>query len=357
MQALTNSIEFGLFDWIDFGSPDQVGALYEQRLRMLEYADSTGCYCYHLAEHHLTSLSATPSPGIFLAAASQRTRRIRLGALVFLLTLYNPVRLAQEICMLDQLTGGRLDLGTGRGISPHELRLLGSDPDDSRGLHDEALQIIRELLSTGRLSGFEGKHFRYQPLNIIMRPVQRPYPPLWYPVIDAERARWAGREGVNTVTLLGADASTRGLVDAYAEAFTANQASPERLNAHVSRPKFGLVRQVYIAEDYEQAMREARRAHDRHKQSFLYLWNVFGEADRHAWLKDWDAQLRAGGLLVGTPSQVREQVLQQLDVTGANYFVANFTFGDLTDEQVMRSIGLFATEVMPPATAGPTVPA
>lgn len=341
------TVQFGLFDWIDFSAPEKLQSLYEQRLRMLQYADEAGFYCYHLAEHHLTHLSGVPSPGVFLAAASQRTRRIRLGALVFLLPLYHPVRLAQEICMLDHLSGGRLDVGTGRGISPHELRLLGADAEDSRAQHNEAFEILLELLATGELSGFHGKHYDYEPLDIVLRTVQKPYPPLWYPVIDPDRARWAANEGINTVTLLGADENTRGLVQTYAEAWEANKASPHRLNAHVKQPKFGLMRQVYIAESHEEAMREAKAAHALHTEAFLYLWSVFGEAHEHAYLKDWDGQLASGGLMVGTPSEIQEQVEQQLTVTGANYFVCNFAFGDLTDEQVMRSTEAFATEVMP----------
>jgi len=345
------SIEFGLFDWIDFSDPARLGAAFEQRLRLLEYADQAGYYCYHLAEHHLTPLSGVPSPGIFLAAASQRTRNLRLGALVFLLPLYHPVRLAQEICMLDHLSGGRLDLGTGRGISPHELRLLGADYIDSRGQHDEAFKILLELLSTGKLGGFHGKHYNFDALDIVLRPVQKPYPPLWYPVIDPDRARWAGSEGINTVTLLPSNDYGRSVVEAYSEAWQANKDNPRRLNAHVAEPKFGFMRQVYIAESHDKAMKEAKAAYDKHSWAFLYLWDVFGEKELHAGLKDWQGQLDGGGLLIGTPEEIREQVEQQLDVTGANYFVANFSFGDLTDEQVMRSATAFTTEVMPKVKA------
>ncbi|HLG10156.1 MAG TPA: LLM class flavin-dependent oxidoreductase [Dehalococcoidia bacterium] len=344
---MADGIEFGLFDWIDFSDPARLGAAFQQRLKLLEYADAAGYYSYHLAEHHLTPLSGVPSPGIFLAAASQRTTRIRLGALVFLLPLYHPVRLAQEICMLDHLSGGRIDLGTGRGISPHELRLLGADFNDSRGQHDEAFRILLELLSTGKLAGFRGKHYNFDALDIILRTVQKPYPPLWYPVIDPERAAWAGSEGINTVTLLPANDYCRSVVDVYAEAWQANRGSPSRLNAHVAAPKFGLMRQVYIAETHDKAFEEAKAAFDKHAWAFLYLWDVFGEAQEHAYLKDWDAQIAGGGVLVGTASEIREQVEQQLDLTGANYFVANFTFGDLTDEQVMRSATAFTQEVMP----------
>ena len=112
-------LQFGLFDWIEW---DQAPAsdIFEQRLQMLEYADQAGFFCYHLAEHHVTPLSVAPSPTVFLAAAAQRTQRLRLGPLVYLLPFYNPLRLLHEICMLDHLSRGRLELGVGRGISPGE---------------------------------------------------------------------------------------------------------------------------------------------------------------------------------------------------------------------------------------------
>src|SRR5918911_1091332 len=93
-------LSFGIFDWLDRNDP-VLGETYEQRLQMLEAADQAGFYCYHLAEHHGTPLGMAPSPGLFLAAAAQRTKRLRLGPLVFILPLYDPVRLLQEICMLD----------------------------------------------------------------------------------------------------------------------------------------------------------------------------------------------------------------------------------------------------------------
>src|SRR6266571_3333335 len=112
-------LQFGIFDWIEW---DQAPAsdIFEQRLQMLEYADQAGFYAYHLAEHHVTPLSLAPSPTVFLTAVAQRTRRLRLGPLVYLLPFYNPLRLLHEICMLDHLSHGRLELGVGRGIVPME---------------------------------------------------------------------------------------------------------------------------------------------------------------------------------------------------------------------------------------------
>src|SRR5262247_3813958 len=119
-------VTFGLFDWIDRGKAP-LYQLYEERLQLLEAADAAGFLGYHLAEHHDSPLGMAPSPALFLTAAAQRTRRIRLGPLVYLLPLYHPLRLIEEVCMLDQISGGRLELGIGRGVSPFETRAYGLD--------------------------------------------------------------------------------------------------------------------------------------------------------------------------------------------------------------------------------------
>src|ERR1044071_7174553 len=97
------TVQFGIFDWLD-ESGRAIGETYEERLRMLELADRSGFYAYHLAEHHATELSTVPSPHLFLAAAAQRTTRLRLGPLSVILPLYEPIRLLEEIAMLDQLS-------------------------------------------------------------------------------------------------------------------------------------------------------------------------------------------------------------------------------------------------------------
>src|SRR6202011_304138 len=145
-----SKVSFGVFDWIDRGT-QPLSQLYEDRLQLLAAADKAGFFCYHLAEHHATPLGMAPSPALFLAAATQRTRRIRLGPLVYLLPLYNPVRLAEEICMLDHLSRGRLELGIGRGASPYELGMLNVDVAETKAMFDEALAIILMGLTTGRV--------------------------------------------------------------------------------------------------------------------------------------------------------------------------------------------------------------
>ncbi len=129
-------MKFGLFDWLDDTGRD-LGETYEQRLRMLELADKRGYYCYHVAEHHATPLSMLPSPNLFLAAASQRTSRIRLGVLAYLLPFYQPLRLLEEIAMMDQLSKGRLEVGLSRGASQFEMASYSVSAENSRAMFNE----------------------------------------------------------------------------------------------------------------------------------------------------------------------------------------------------------------------------
>src|ERR1700733_14895096 len=127
-------MKFGVFDHLDRdGQP--LGDYYRARLEIIEAYDRLGFYAYHVAEHHSTPLGMAPSPSVFLSAVAQRTRRLRFGPMVYALPLYHPLRMIEEICMLDQLSGGRLDIGFGRGASPIELRFFGEDPEEAQSTH------------------------------------------------------------------------------------------------------------------------------------------------------------------------------------------------------------------------------
>src|ERR1700722_19076752 len=135
-------MKFGIFDHLDRGRRS-ITELYDDRLRILELYDRLGFYAYHLAEHHSTPLGMAPSPSVLLAAIAQRTRRLRFGPLVYLLPLYHPLRLAEEIAMLDHLSHGRLEIGIGRGRSPIELALYGQDIATAQAVFDETLEVMQ----------------------------------------------------------------------------------------------------------------------------------------------------------------------------------------------------------------------
>jgi len=242
---------FGLFDWIDRGTAP-LHRLYAERLQLLEAADTAGFFCYHLAEHHATPLGMAPSPALFLTAAAQHTQRIRLGPLVYLLPLYNPLRLIEEVCMLDNLSGGRLELGIGRGVTPYELGYFGVDAAGSRPIFDEALTVLVAGLTQRKLT-FAGKHYQYHDVPMELVPYQQPYPPLWYPTHNPESVLYAARHGYHFVTL-GAAAHVRELVDMYRQTWEMHRHDPDRLNGHVTAPRVGILRQVVVASTDEEAL-------------------------------------------------------------------------------------------------------
>jgi alkanesulfonate monooxygenase SsuD/methylene tetrahydromethanopterin reductase-like flavin-dependent oxidoreductase (luciferase family) len=341
-------VRFSIFDWLDESGRDPADT-YEERLRMVEQADRTGFFCYHLAEHHGTSLSTTPSPNLFLSAVAQRTRRLRLGALTYLLPHYPPLRLLEELCMLDQLSRGRLELGVSRGSSPHEGERLGVKRDDARPMFEEALQIILRGLATGEID-FQGRYFHYEKLTTRLRPRQRPYPPLWYPTSNSDSIPWLAAQGFSTVFSLGLHPSfahVQGMLERYRAEYEAHRDDPNRLNGHVAEPNYGFSTHVYVAETDEQARREARPAHAAWFENFTRRYVEIGEAERFAGRGDFDRLLQDEMMLIGSPATVRSQLSRQLEVSSANYFLGVFAFGSLPLEKVQRSLELFAREVMP----------
>lgn len=336
-------LTFGLFDHLDRRDLP-LAQLYEQRLQYLEAADTGGFYCYHLAEHHMTPLGMAPSPGLFLAAVAQRTRRLRLGPLVYLLPLYNPLRLIEEICMLDQLSHGRLDLGVGRGISPYELSFFGVNVMESRDIFEEALDVIVSGLSHDRLT-YRGTYYRFRDVPMELRPLQQPYPPLWYGASTREAALWSAQRGINIVGG-GPNTVLREVSQAYQETWGQHRTDAERLNPHVAEPKIGALRHVLVADTDAEAEDLARHAYRYWYNSLVQLWKDF-RAVPIAFTDDLDVARQRDVALIGSPDTVGEQVQRFADTSGCNYLVCSFAFGSLTHDQVLHSLDLFASKVMP----------
>jgi alkanesulfonate monooxygenase SsuD/methylene tetrahydromethanopterin reductase-like flavin-dependent oxidoreductase (luciferase family) len=344
-------VTFGLFDWIDRGEAP-LHQLYEERLQLLQAADAADFFCYHLAEHHATPLGMAPSPALFLAAAAQRTQRVRLGPLVYLLPLYNPLRLIEEVCMLDHLSGGRLELGVGRGVTPYELGYFGVDAAGTRPIFNEALAVLVAGLTHERLT-FEGEHYHYHDVPMELHPLQRPYPPLWYPTHNPESVLYAARHGFHFVGL-GPAEHVRQHVDLYWQTWQAHRQEPDRLNGHVAKPKVGILRHVFVADTDDAALAAARTAHGHWYRSITKLWH---DHDDHTpdGLFAWEPAMQGETILFGSPPRVREQMARLLEVSGCNYVIGAFAWGTLPHDQALRSLRLFAEEVMP-AFADRTAP-
>jgi alkanesulfonate monooxygenase SsuD/methylene tetrahydromethanopterin reductase-like flavin-dependent oxidoreductase (luciferase family) len=341
----TEPVQFGLFDWLDESGRGQ-GETYQERLRLLEVADRAGFYCYHLAEHHATELSTVPSPNLFLSAVAQRTNRIRMGPLSYILPLYSPVRLLEEVCMLDQLSNGRVDLGLSRGSFGEHID---SDPDKARAMFNEALSVMLMGISTGEID-FHGQHYDYTKLITRQCPVQRPYPPLWYPTSNAGSVPWVASQGFNTVfsVHLAPDFDrVAEMVQQYRTEYTRHASDSGRLNGHVSDPKVGFMVHIHVADTDEMARQQARPAYDLFGHNFTYRYVRRGNPERYADRRNFDHELARGSILVGSPATVGDQLRSYLERSGANYVAGCFTFGSLTFEQELRSLDLFTREVIP----------
>src|SRR3954454_24368854 len=159
---MKETLQFGIFDWVEASPTRTPGEVYAGRLALAEAADRAGFHAYLIAEHQGTPLSINVQPSVLLSAMTQRTRRLRLGALTFCLPWYNPYRFYNEVCMLDQLSGGRLELGVGRGVSPIEsLAYDLKSVEESRERYRETLDIFFEACRS-RVLSYQGKHYRYR---------------------------------------------------------------------------------------------------------------------------------------------------------------------------------------------------
>lgn len=335
-------MKFGVFDHMD-ASGVPLGQQYSERLRLTEAFDRLGFYAYHLAEHHGTPLGLAPSPGVFLGAVARRTNRLRLGPLVYSLPLYHPIRLIEEVCMLDHLSGGRFELGVGRGVSPIEVGFYGVDPEAGPRQFPEALQLIKQGLSSDELT-FSGEFYEFDRVPMVLRPVQSPYPPLWYGVANPDSVHWAALEQANMVTLLPTDGARTAI-----ENYRSEWASMGRAEADL--PLMGVMRQIVLAETEARALATAERAYKTWLGHMRLLWDRYGIEFPLPLPPEIGPMLELGAAFAGTPAGFRDFLSEHVEAIGADYIVCELAFGDTTFEESMRTTELLGRDVIPAFTA------
>ncbi|MFI4935761.1 MAG: LLM class flavin-dependent oxidoreductase [Caulobacterales bacterium] len=376
-------IRFGVFDHIEHLPGVPLHQLYEERLVQMEALDRAGFFAYHLAEHHTPAVhSMAPSQNVFLSSAAQRTKTLRFGPGVYVLPLHHPLRLIEEVSMLDHLSRGRLEIGVGRG-GVLEAFFWGqeSDEETNRARYEEVLGALREGLSHDELT-YHGRFFDFDRVPMRLRPYQTPTPPFWY----MRNPEVAAEGGMNCIVVGSLD-TLQANVARYRKLWTQHNPSPLTLQGRP--PMIGLVVHMLLAEDEQQAIAEAEPA------AKAYGYNLAaprrleaerrgltqftqapdgglggptrGGPDRHrapeerrdldaslAKLAEEERQLRDArrrtpgripGFVVGTPQTVRAYFDEYL-TTGANYMVLSFQWGSLSHAQAMRSIRLFQEHLM-----------
>jgi alkanesulfonate monooxygenase SsuD/methylene tetrahydromethanopterin reductase-like flavin-dependent oxidoreductase (luciferase family) len=347
---------FGIFDHIEDIPGTPTSRLFNDRLALIKMADEGGLAGYHLAEHHGSELCMAPGQELFIAAASQVAKNIRLGPMVKLLPMHHPVRIIEDLCVLDQLTEGRLEFGVGRGAVPIEHYWFGREWPGSRERFVDVLGIIQRALASGEISSEGSRFYDFPRMPLATKPFQDQIP-FWYPGSPMT----AGRHGMS---LMWPGKIDRAAYEQYVEAWQENKDDPIRLDGPGSRPRVAYSMLLAIAPTEAQATDIARRGmsglirrtRNAHRFDRLVLPEDECEAAQaplRAIHANVDLAIKAGA---GTPGQIAERLAGLLEEGMTDYICFMLPTGDMSLDEARRTLDLFITEVKPqleqPARAG-----
>lgn len=338
---------FGIFDHIEGIPGTPTHQLFRDRIELIKMADEAGFAGFHLAEHHGSDLCMAPNQEIFCAAASQVTSQIRLGPMVKLLPMHHPARIVEDMCIVDQLTGGRLDFGVGRGPVPAEHAWFGSSWKESRERFEDTLRIIARALKTGEITSEGSKFYDFPPMPVATKPFQESIP-FWYPGNPVT----AGRYGMN---LMWPGPIDQASYDAYVEAWDKHRGEDDRLDGPNAKPRVGCTMVLAIAPTEAEALDIARRGMEglvrRTMAAHRFDHYVANEEERdialgplRSIIAHMEDAINAGA---GTSDQIAERFAAILGQGLTDYIVLQIPTGDMTLEEARRTMELFISEVKP----------
>jgi len=372
-------MQFGLFFEHQVPRPWEDGdeaRVFAEALEQIELADRIGIDCAWVVEHHfLEEYSHSSAPELFLAAASQRTRRIRLGHGIMhtLPAINHPARVAEHIATLDLLSGGRVEFGTGEGSAAAELDAFGVDPLDKRAMWEEGVRVALRCLTETPFTGHAGAHVRLAPRNVVPKPIQRPHPPVWVACTRRETIQLAARHGIGALSFSFFDPEeARRWVDDYYETLeTEGVPIGDAVNANLA-----CVTGFFCHEDEHVAIsRGAEGANfigyslghyyvfGRHRPGAGDLWAEYRNRRTEMGFDPEAVALAAGhsGTLgakvvqdgatglrgaTGTPDQVRAY-LRRYEDCGVDQVILSCAAGRNRHEHIMESLELFGRDVLP----------
>jgi alkanesulfonate monooxygenase SsuD/methylene tetrahydromethanopterin reductase-like flavin-dependent oxidoreductase (luciferase family) len=347
-------MKFGIFYEHQLPRPWTVDAEYElfhQSLDQIELADRLGIdYAWEVEHHFLEEYSHSSAPEVFLAAASQRTKQIRLGHGIIQLTTNHPARVAERVSTLDLLSHGRVELGLGESATTTELHPFDVRFRDKREVWEDMVRCCLPMFSNDAWE-YHGEHVDFPLRNVIPKPRQKPHPPLWVACSQMETIRMAGRRGMGALgfQFVSADAA-QAWVHAYYNAFTKDQ---ELLCDHATNPNIAVVSQFMCAPTDEEARARADGSsffqfalayygsHPPGVPGEVNMWDEYvayretpkGQASRHSGL-------------IGSPETIREK-LRKFQETNVDQVILLNQAGKNTHEDICSSLEMFAAEVMP----------
>jgi flavin-dependent trigonelline monooxygenase, oxygenase component len=343
-------MDFYLFlpgQWWDRKKP--VRQLYEEMLEQAVLAEQLGYDGIWLAEQNLVSFLAAPDPLQLAAMIAQRTERIRIGVAVFVLPFHHPLRLAGAIAQIDQLSGGRFDVAVGRGASAYQMRQFQAEleQDDSRERFAEHLHIMVDQWTAEDGLSHDGRFFSYPNATVLPPPMQLPHPPLWIAALSPPSMEWAVKLGFDSDFIFSPFREPFSHVEDVYGGFLRAMAEQGRPR---SGARFGVNRMTYVGEpeDTHDVLRYVLMNNRVVDQQLANVERVSGGdyAVEHPVKKDeFGLEEMHANIAFGGVEEVREK-LARYEELGIDMFSAWHNVGQ-THEQVVRSMELFAREIMP----------
>ena len=360
-------MKFGIFYEMQLPRPwsvDDERQLYQNALTQVELADRLGYdYAWEVEHHFLEEYSHSPQPEIFLAAASQRTKNIRLGHGIIQLTTNHPARVAEKVACLDLVSNGRVEFGMGEASSMTELGPFDRNLDEKRAVWEDAVRCIMPMF-THESWQYDRPYFKFPLRNVLPKPVQRPHPPLWVACSQLETIEMAGRRAIGALgfQFLSAEMA-HAWVHAYYNAFVKRQ---EKLADYQSNCNIAMVSYFMCAETDEEARRRAEevtffqfslayyggssgrkrtpgRVAERAAPGTVDLWSEY-QAWKKANPEAAEQALRGG--LIGSPETIRNK-LRKFEQSKVDSIILLNQAGRNQHTHICESLELFAKEVMP----------
>jgi alkanesulfonate monooxygenase SsuD/methylene tetrahydromethanopterin reductase-like flavin-dependent oxidoreductase (luciferase family) len=339
------SIELGLFDiqQVDPLSEEDDTTVLGNRLDDLALADELGLAIAFVAERHYLRSYRAQSASVWLAAATQRTSRIRLGALGYTLPIVPPVRLAEEIAQLDQISGGRIEVGLGLGHRTEELVANGINPANRIAIFQQRLAVMEGLWAGGSVT-YESEHTVVRDAFIYPKPIQQPHPPIWFAGTNAGAAMWAGQHGMNLAIGFGKSDAIFGATASFRHGIGMRKMrGPE--SDTIRRGQIALMRQVYLGESDKTVRKEMTADLMRLGELNQGATSANRTDRKREATEQLERLLDDEVFLAGSVETVAHAIVDARNKLGPNVFLANVYAAGIDRGRVHRTLRLLAGPV------------
>ena len=347
-------MEFGLLNLFESPEGRREREIIREQVDLMQAAEGMGFTTVWGAEHHFSDYGFLASNAVTLAAVAEKTEKIRLGSAIVVLPFNHPIRVAEEYAFLDNLSGGRLEFGVGRGYQPTEFKGFGINQAKSRGIFRESLEIILQAWTQERVN-YEGKFYRFKDVPVRPKPLQKPTPPISMAVLSPESFALAGRLGANLL---------------FAPVFTPNMAEyvirlREYRNALVqfghdpTTKKTSALRMVYLAESREQARKDfegpllwyyrkiAQLVAPPPGQDAVRSYETYTQTRDLAARVTFDDLVAGGAVSCGTPDDCNADLEKFIGTYKFNHLLVWTRLGGLSPDKVLTSMRLMQDHVIP----------